>query len=260
MALHSPARFLLAILLILTATPPVVAQTYMLAKSVAASGGTDATGSTYHLRGTVGQGVAGRIGGSGQALAQGFWTAAAPVVIGPTYVVNSTADPGDGTCDAAECTLREAITASNGTALNDVIHFNIPGAGVHTITPVTPLPPITVPVVIDGYTQPGASPNTLTVGNDAVLLVELNGNGAAFVGLTLTADSVTIRGLVINRFNGNGQGYGLVLQTGGGHTITGNWIGIDATGAEDLANSRGGIYMENSAGTRLAGRLRPTAT
>jgi CSLREA domain-containing protein len=29
------------------------------------------------------------------------------------FVVNSLADPGDGTCDAAECTLREAIAAAN---------------------------------------------------------------------------------------------------------------------------------------------------
>jgi len=33
-----------------------------------------------------------------------------------TYTVNSTADPGDGTCDGTECTLREAIAAANGNA------------------------------------------------------------------------------------------------------------------------------------------------
>jgi hypothetical protein len=30
-------------------------------------------------------------------------------------------------------------------------------------------------VVIDGYTQPGATPNTLAIGDNAVLLIELKG-------------------------------------------------------------------------------------
>src|SRR5687768_8852796 len=40
-----------------------------------------------------------------------------------TYEVNSLNDPGDGTCDAAECTLREAITTANGVAGADTITF-----------------------------------------------------------------------------------------------------------------------------------------
>ncbi|MGB5933399.1 MAG: CSLREA domain-containing protein [Anaerolineae bacterium] len=42
-----------------------------------------------------------------------------------TFIVNSTADPGDGTCDATECTLREAIDAANAIPGSD-IEFNIP--------------------------------------------------------------------------------------------------------------------------------------
>ena len=60
----------------------------------------------------------------------------------------------------------------------NTIDFNIPGPGVQTISPASQLPPITVPVVINGYTQPGASPNTLANGNNAVLLIELNGASA----------------------------------------------------------------------------------
>lgn len=43
----------------------------------------------------------------------------------------------------------------------DTIAFNIPGAGPHTIQPTSALPTIAGPVVIDGYTQPGASPKSL---------------------------------------------------------------------------------------------------
>lgn len=50
-----------------------------------------------------------------------------------TFVVNSTNDPGVGKCNATECTLREAITAANATADDDIINFAASLAG-QTIT------------------------------------------------------------------------------------------------------------------------------
>lgn len=45
-----------------------------------------------------------------------------------TFPVNSTADPGTGTCDVTECTLREAIAASNvDSAEADLIPLNVTG-------------------------------------------------------------------------------------------------------------------------------------
>ena len=38
------------------------------------------------------------------------------------------------------------------------IDFDIPGSGPFVIQPATPLPAITHPVIINGYSQPGASP------------------------------------------------------------------------------------------------------
>jgi trimeric autotransporter adhesin len=92
-------------------------------------------------------------------------------VVANTFIVNNTDDPGDGICDSV-CTLREAIDAANANPGADAITFDIVGAGVHTLTP---LPDITEAVTIDGYTQPGASQNTVEIGNNAVLLIELNG-------------------------------------------------------------------------------------
>ncbi len=78
-----------------------------------------------------------------------------------TFVVTSPADPGDGVCNTT-CTLREAISAANAKPGADVINFNIPGiGGTLTVAPTSALPSITDPVTIDGYTQPGASANTL---------------------------------------------------------------------------------------------------
>ena len=42
------------------------------------------------------------------------------------------------------------------------------------IQPPTPLPAITHSVIINGYSQPGASPNTLAQGDNAVILINLN--------------------------------------------------------------------------------------
>jgi hypothetical protein len=57
---------------------------------------------------------------------------------------------------AAERALVNGTPTSSDT---DTIAFNILGTGVHTISPMSALPVITDPLIIDGYTQPGASPN-----------------------------------------------------------------------------------------------------
>jgi hypothetical protein len=108
-----------------------------------------------------------------------------------TYTVTNTNNSGAGS-------LRQAVLDANANAGADTIAFNIPGAGVHTITPTSQLPDITDAVTIDGYTQPGASPNTQMTSDDAMLLIELNGaaSGANTTGLSALADNVTIKGLV----------------------------------------------------------------
>src|SRR5438093_208882 len=82
-----------------------------------------------------------------------------------TNVVTNTSDSGAGS-------LRQAILSANLTAnVPDMITFNIAGAGPHVIIPLTPLPPVTDPLIIDGYSQAGASTNTLASGDNAVLKI-----------------------------------------------------------------------------------------
>ena len=65
------------------------------------------------------------------------------------FVVSSTNDDGPGS-------LRQAILDSNSaTGQTNTIDFNIPGGGVQTIAPLSALPAITQPVLIDGWSQPG---------------------------------------------------------------------------------------------------------
>ena len=126
------------------------------------------------------------------ALAAGL---AAAVAVANTYTVTSTADSGAGT-------LRQAILDANANPGADTIAFSITGSGVHTIAPASALPGITDAVTIDGYTQPGSSPNTHAVGEglDTVLMIEIDGTAAGPNGLVAQAQNVTIRGLVVNRF------------------------------------------------------------
>ena len=102
-------------------------------------------------------------------------------------VVNSAADTSDGTCNAASCTLREAILASNTSlAGRDAITF---AEGVGTIHLTADLPGITEPVLIIG-------PATIDGGGHAVLRVlpsaggtDSNDDTEVFGGVEITGTS-----------------------------------------------------------------------
>ena len=140
------------------------------------------------------------------------------------FIVTTTADSGPGS-------FREAILDSNAATGNDnVIDFQIPGGGVQTIAPLSPLPAITSPVLIDGFSQPGYA---------GTPLIELSGSQAGGGdGLTITGSDITVRGLDINDFS---QGAGIFIA---GTAATGNWIygdflGTDPTGKEAEPNDSG---------------------
>src|SRR6188474_2227213 len=89
-----------------------------------------------------------------------------------TFTVTNTADSGAGS-------LRQAIDDANLAAGTDTIAFNLPGAGVHTITPLSLLPIINTSLTIDGYTQPGSAANTNATGAlNTVLQIEIDGTSA----------------------------------------------------------------------------------
>ena len=183
---------------------------------------------------------------TGTVTANGTSAFSAAQTVADLYTVINTNPSGAGS-------LNQAIVNANVHVGLNTITFAIPGAGVHTISPTSALPGITDPVVIDGYTQPGASPNTLANGNNAVLLIELDGtNAGSFVnGLTITAGSSTVRGLVINRFGGNG-----VAITGSGasnNVVLGNFIGTDATGERAVPNRANGVLIDGSSNNTIGG-------
>jgi CSLREA domain-containing protein len=198
--------------------------------------------------------------------------AVCPARAATSFSVNSTADTPDAstaskTCDTDvfthgdQCTLRAAIQQANATAGADAINFAIPGTGVKTIsvgaTGFGALPTITDPVTIDGYTQPGSSPNTKAEGNDTVLKIELSGNGQTGTGLAIThvSGSSVIKGLVINRF---GEGIDIQGDTVG-NRIEGNFIGTDPTGTLDCGNSDDGVNVLSGVTENVVGGTTPAA-
>jgi hypothetical protein len=152
------------------------------------------------------------------------------------YAVSNDNDSGQGS-------LRQAILDANAHPGRDTVVFDIPGVGVHTIRPTSPLPAVTDALVIDGTTQPGYAGHPL---------VELDGAmaGAAAVGLTITAGDSTVRGLVINRF-----GTGIALLGNGGNVVQGNYIGTDATGTDALGNLGDGVLIRDGRNNLIGGTV-----
>ncbi|MET0620628.1 MAG: right-handed parallel beta-helix repeat-containing protein [Thermoanaerobaculia bacterium] len=141
-----------------------------------------------------------------------------------TFTVTSTADSGAGS-------LRQAILDANGNPGADTIAFAIPAVGVQTISVATELT-ITDTVIIDGYTQPGSSANADPQADNAVILIDLQGNGTD--GLVVTGGAAQIRGLVLHGFQN-----AIHLNAGGGSFVAGCWVGPLPSGQSAPGNAVG---------------------
>ncbi len=141
-----------------------------------------------------------------------------------TFVVSNTGDSGPGS-------LRQAILDSNHAAgATNSIDFDISGSSVQTIAPLSPLPAISRPVLIDGRSQPGYSRTPL---------IELSGtNIVSGDGLLITAPNVAIRGLDVNNFS-QGAGIHITGTSATGDWIYGNFLGTDPSGTQAEPNNEG---------------------
>ena len=96
------------------------------------------------------------------------------------FIVTNVNDSGAGS-------LRQAILNANANPGLNTINFNIPGSGVQTIAPTNALPDITNAVVINGFSQPGSSANSLATADNSVHLIRLDGyqcQGSSVAGLS----------------------------------------------------------------------------
>ncbi|HEV7428831.1 MAG TPA: Calx-beta domain-containing protein [Thermoanaerobaculia bacterium] len=164
-----------------------------------------------------------------------------------TFVVNSTLDSGAGT-------LRQAIIDANAAAGIDTITFAIPGAGLHTISPASNLPNITEGVIIDGYSQSGSSANTLALGDNAVLQIELNGasvsNGTG-LNFTATVNGGEVKGLLVTKWNN-----AILFNGATNMTVDGNFFGTNAAGSatsSSTANGSAFFILNTATGNTVGG-------
>jgi len=206
-----------------------------------------------------------------------------------TWTVNSLADPGDGTCDDTECTLREAIDAAGsgdhigfGGLQGEIkltdgalrIHYKmltIDGAGRITIDAQQNSGVLHVYGILGPSTS--ASLVGLTFSNGST---SLSGGGIYVAGATLTLDAVTLS----NNASG-GQGGGLNVEgesafpsqvtirnsfivdndaaEGGGGIFVGEGSSLTLTSSsiagngagDELDDSGGGVYVDQGASVTL---------
>ena len=204
-------------------------------------------------------------------LTQGAFACALLIGMVPLQATTYTVTTSIDTVPATLHSLRWAIQQVNGgSGLGDTINFAIttgpghdPATNTWTITPVgdMDLDAIIKPVTIDGYTQSGASRNTLTNGgSNAVLTVVLNGNNYMHGDGVTTgnglhflpgSDGSVVTGLVINQWLDNG----ILIDSGtnpvgtlSNISIVGCFIGTDASGTREMAN-RTGIGISGNIGT-----------
>jgi hypothetical protein len=174
---------------------------------------------------------------------------AIPFARANTFLVINTADGGTGS-------LRQAIVDANNNPGFDTIAFAIPGVFVHTIHLIDDLPTIFDQVLIDGYTEPGSSQNTLANGDNAVLLIEIDASqapGGVNVILDLNTGSLgsTVRGLVINGAAPQNNAIAIFIASAA-CVVEGCFIGTDPTGTIARPNGHG-ISMIYGDGCRIGG-------
>jgi hypothetical protein len=184
--------------------------------------------------------------------------AVAPGDAGTPFVVDTTNDLPDwvsanGVCATVQgdCSLRAAIHEANAQPGPNTITFAIPGPGVHTIQLGEALPTVTDEsggLTIDGYTQPGSSPNTDPLVSDAVIDVEVRGGGHTnFAALTIVSAGNHVRGLAIY----NGYHAVWLYQTGArDNVLEGNFLGTNSAGtfrAVETWDYGHGVYVSGGA-------------
>ncbi len=186
------------------------------------------------------------------------------------FTVTNTSDIASSSLSATipPGSLRAAITNATNSDGPSEIDFDIPtsdpnynaATGTFLIQPLSTvppgnlddfaLPPIGGTTTVDAYTQPGASPNTMVTGDNAKILIQIDGSLAVTPGgegLTpLNTSETVIRGFSITGWISEDLSTpdmptgGIGLAEGGvSDYMEGNFVGVDPDGKTANPNSEG---------------------
>ncbi|MEO8189747.1 MAG: hypothetical protein ABI682_05355 [Acidobacteriota bacterium] len=127
------------------------------------------------------------------------------------------------------------VVPAGAYGVSDTIAFNITGgcAVPCKITASTFYAVMSKSVVIDGYTQPGSSANTLAVGDNALIKIEIDGNSLGFSLFFFQGSGTTVRGLNIHGVTG-GSAIAF-LASAAGSVVEGCFIGTNPAGTAAAA-------------------------
>ncbi|HVD96854.1 MAG TPA: T9SS type A sorting domain-containing protein [Cytophagaceae bacterium] len=142
---------------------------------------------------------------------------------GSIYIVDNTANTDNlavYTAADGNNTLRKCIRIANAAAGLDTIRFNLAGVGPYVISVATTALAVTNPLLIDGFSQTGASAGSP--------VIQLSGAaGIDILQLNSGSNGSTIRGLVIYGANAT---TGIKITSSSNHIIAGNFIGTNLAG------------------------------
>lgn len=172
------------------------------------------------------------------------------------WVVTSSADTSHATdssvnCNpgSTTCTLREAITRANAAGASTIaFHFGST-CGPNVILLTSPLPNVNVPLLIDGFSQPGAASNTRLVSQggalNETLCVVIEGAVVDNVASALIAGSsnfgaqLEVRGVTFEGF----LGPAIALAQGSYHWIHGNTFGVETDANPFVFSNASGVQL-----------------
>ena len=164
-----------------------------------------------------------------------------------TITVNSLNDPGDGTCDDTECTLREAIAAA---VVGDVIGFNVTGTITLTGGELTINQDLTIgglaaaDLTIDGNNAGrvfNIASGNVTISNVTIANGNDSNGGGIFNAGTLTLTSSTVSGS-----SAISEGGGIFNDTSGTLTLTNSTVSSSSATAGGGIFSAGPLTLDNS--------------
>ena len=233
---------------------------------------------TYEHNGIGGNGDAGAMGGNdvdiddtATAAAAGIGDTNVNVAVGGATIVVAGVDLGFSyqlivnEQDVGQGSLRQFITNANNITGVNSSQFMIPATkldlnGVATISPASALPSINDAT---GGTTVNATTQTTNIGdnNGSGPEVEISGGGAPpYDGFNITSANNTIRGFVINGYNGSNMG--AVNINGASATnniIVGNYLGTNYSATAVVSNASG-IRIAGGAQTNTIGGTGGAAT